>query len=198
MLDLGAACQANISFFTGLGHKIYTEDICRALPSNAYRVRGEDRRWRFDIVAFLAENLNYQMLLFDAVLCWDLFDRVEESAVRPLVDRLHWVLKPGGALLSFFHTAGPGDRVPTYRYRIQGPETLELLPRGQITLRRPLNNPQHRNPLPGVPLPEVFPDARQSARSPGYPLRLRVRCAVSGRLAPASAGATGRLPAPPW
>ena len=140
VLDVGAACQANVSFFTGLGHKIYTEDIYPALASNAYRVRGEKGRWRFDPQAFLAENLNYQMLLFDAVLCWDLLDRVEESAVRPLVDRLHWVLKPGGVLLSFFHTAEPGATVPSYRYLIQGAETLELLPLGQTPLRRPLNN----------------------------------------------------------
>ena len=140
VLDVGAACQANISFFTELGHKIYTEDIHPALASNAYRVRGENRRWRFDPQAFLAKNLNYQMLLFDAVLCWDLLDRVEESAVRPLVDRLHWVLKPGGVLLSFFHTGEPGATVPSYRYRIQGSEALELLPRGQILLHRPLSN----------------------------------------------------------
>ncbi len=140
VLDVGAACQANINFFTGLSHKIYTEDIQPALASSAYRVRGENSRWRFDPQAFLAKNLNYQMLLFDAVLCWDLLDRVEESAVRPLLERLHWVLKPGGVLLCFFHIAEPGASIPSYRYRIQGSETLELLPQGQILLRRPLNN----------------------------------------------------------
>jgi len=140
VLDLGAVCQANISFFTDQQHKVYTEDLYPVLKTTRYRVRGDNGRWRFDPERFLIENLNYQMLLFDAVLCWDLFDQLDETAVRPLADRLHWVTKPGGVLLSFFYTAEPGASVPVYRYRIQGPETVELLPRGQITLRRPLNN----------------------------------------------------------
>ncbi len=140
ILDLGTASQANVSFFTNLRHKIYTEDLHQALTGNSYRVRGEKNEWRLDVQAFLAENLSYQMLLFDAVLCWDLLDQLEEGAIRPLVDRLHWVVKPGGVLLGFFHLAEPGASVPIYRYRIQSQDTLELLPRGQCTLRRPLNN----------------------------------------------------------
>jgi len=140
VLDLGAASQANISFFTELGHKIYTEDLYPALNSSAYRVRDENRQWRFEPDAFLTENLSYQMLLFDAVLCWDLLDQLEENALRPVVYRLHRIVKPGGVLLSFFHTAEPGAAVPIYRYRIQGSDTLELIPRGRLTLRRPLNN----------------------------------------------------------
>jgi 2-polyprenyl-3-methyl-5-hydroxy-6-metoxy-1,4-benzoquinol methylase len=140
VLDLGAASQANISFFTELGHKVYTEDVYPVLTGNNYRLRDENGRGRLDGDAFLAENLNYQMLLFDAVICWDLLDQLEESMVRPLVDRLHRIVKPGGALLAFFHTAEPGSKVQVHRYRIQAVDTLELLPRGDIVLRRPLNN----------------------------------------------------------
>src|ERR1019366_679247 len=35
ILDLGSASQANISFITGLGHKLYTEDLPRALMPGA-------------------------------------------------------------------------------------------------------------------------------------------------------------------
>jgi len=140
ILDLGAASQANVGFFTELGHKIYTEDVFPALNGSGYRAREESGAWRFDSDAFLAENLNYQMLLFDAVLCWDVLDQFDEAGLRPVVARLHRIVKPGGVLLSFFHTADPGAAVPVYRYRIQDAETLELIPRGQMTLRRPLNN----------------------------------------------------------
>ena len=140
VLDLGTACQANLDFFLEQRHKIYTEDLLTALDANVYRVRGENGLRSFDTEGFLAENLSYQMLLFDAVLCWDLFDHVEEHAIRSLVDRLHWVVKPGGILLAFFHIADPGAMVPAYQYRIQGPDLLELHPRGQAALRRPLNN----------------------------------------------------------
>lgn len=140
VLDLGAASQANISFFTELGHKVYAEDIFPVLTTKSYRIRSDNGDWRFDADRFLAENVIYQMLLFDAVLCWDLFDLLDETAVRPVAARLHRVVKPGGILLSFFHTAEPGASVPIYRYRIQGEDTLELLPRGERVLRRPLNN----------------------------------------------------------
>lgn len=140
ILDLGTASQANVNFFTELGHKIYTEDLHQAVGGTTYRTRGEDGQWRFDAEKFLGDNLNYQMLLFDAVLCWDVFDQLDEAGLRPLVDRLHYILKPGGVLLAFFHLGDPGTVVPVYRYRIQNQENLELMPRGQCTLRRPLNN----------------------------------------------------------
>ena len=140
ILDLGTASQANISFFTERHHKIYTEDLHQALVGSRYRVRDEQSQWRFDVESFLSENITYQMLLFDAVLCWDVLDQLDEAAIRPLVDRLHWVLKPGGVLLAFFHIADPGTSIPVYRYRIQTVEALDLIPRVNTTLRLPLNN----------------------------------------------------------
>ncbi len=139
ILDLGAASQANINFFIGLGHKVYTEDIYPALSDSAYQVV-EEGQARFDPQKFLAENINYQMLLFDAVLCWDLFDQIDESLYHPLVERLHRVVKPGGILLNFFHTGEPGTAVPVFKYAIRATDSLELHPRGDIKLRRPLNN----------------------------------------------------------
>lgn len=139
ILDLGAASQANINFFIGLAHKVYTEDIYPVLSDPAYRVV-EDGQPHFDADKFLAENVTYQMLLFDAVLCWDLFDQIDESLQHPLIERLHRVVKPGGILLNFFHTGEPGLVVPIYKYAIRGPDSLELHPRGNINLRRPLNN----------------------------------------------------------
>lgn len=139
ILDLGAASQANINFLIGQGHKVYSEDMYPALCDRSYQVV-EDGRPHFDAGKFLDENLNYQMLLFDAVLCWDLFDQIDESLQRPLVERLHRVVKPGGILLSFFHTGEPGLAIPVHKYSICGPDSLALQPRGEIKLRRPLNN----------------------------------------------------------
>ena len=58
---------------------------------------------------FLDENLIYGNAQFDVVLCWNLPDYMEENLVKPTIDRLWSVMKPGGLLLAFFHTrdAGP-------------------------------------------------------------------------------------------
>ncbi len=139
ILDLGAASQANINFFIARGHKVYTEDLYPVFKDDRYRIV-EDGKPRFDSDKFLGENVNYQMLLFDAVLCWDIFDQMEEAAQRPLADRLHRVVKPGGVLLSFFHTAEPGSPVPVFKYSVHADDSLDLHRRGEIRLRRPLNN----------------------------------------------------------
>jgi len=65
-----------------------------------------------DSKKFLDENLLYPNAHFDVVLCWNLPDYMEESLVKPTIDRLWSVLKPGGFLLAFFHTREAGPTQP--------------------------------------------------------------------------------------
>ncbi len=130
VLDLGAPSQANINFITGLGHTIFHEDL---FPQFAAP------HWNGD--AFLKDNLRYQPVLFDAVICWDVFDQLPEPEAAPLVAaRLAQITKTGGALVLFFHTAKPGTDVPVFRSQICGMDCFRMFPRGNFQLRRPLNN----------------------------------------------------------
>ena len=137
ILDLGSASQANVSFITGLGHKLYTEDLPRALlaaaPGTSPGTEGEEEE-------FFRENLLYEEGQFDGILCWDLFDFLADPLVKPLVGRLHRYLKPGGAVLGFFHTGAAGQEVPLYQYRIRTEASLQLTGRGTGKLRRHFNN----------------------------------------------------------
>jgi len=137
ILDLGSASQANVSFITGLGHKLYTEDLPRALlpgaPETSPGTEGEEEE-------FFRKNLLYQEGQFDGILCWDLFDFLADPLVRPLVGRLHRFLKPGGTVLGFFHTGAAGQEVPLVQYRIRTEATLQLTGRGTEKLRRHFNN----------------------------------------------------------
>jgi SAM-dependent methyltransferase len=138
ILDLGSASQANINFITGLGYKLYTEDMFLALAPALGRVAvaepaGEGGRC-------FGENLNYAEAQFDGVLCWDLFDFLPDEWVKPLVELLARCLKPGGHLLTFFHTGQPGGAVSLCHYRIRSENTLEVLGRGSGNLRRSFNN----------------------------------------------------------
>ena len=81
---------------------------------------------RSDSKRFLAENLAFDSSHFDAVLCWNLPDYMDESLVKPVVGRLWSVLKPGGMLLAFFHTRDAGPDSPCYRFHILSNDTLEM------------------------------------------------------------------------
>jgi SAM-dependent methyltransferase len=126
VLDMGSTSANNIRFFTQKGHKNYSEDLLRASLDPALRIQDEEGKTVLDSKKFLEENLVYPNALFDIVLCWNLPDYMEESLVKPTVDRLWSVLKPGGLLLVFFHTRDAGPDSKCYRYHVTGTDTLDM------------------------------------------------------------------------
>jgi len=133
VLDLGSTSPANIRFFTERSHKIYSEDLLVASTDPGLATKDEEGKVILDSRKFLAENLVYPAAHFDAVLCWNLPDYLDESLVRPVMGRLWSVLKPGGMLLAFFHTKDAGPDSPCFRFHIVGKDVLEMQ---QIVLRR--------------------------------------------------------------
>ncbi|MGC1371902.1 MAG: methyltransferase domain-containing protein, partial [Candidatus Sulfotelmatobacter sp.] len=133
VLDLGSTSPINIRHFTERGHKIYSEDLLAASTDPALLTKDENGTSILDSRKFLAENLVYPAAQFDAILCWNLADYLEEGLVKPVVGRLWSVLKPGGMLLAFFHTRDAGPDSPCHRFHIVGPDTLQMQ---KIELRR--------------------------------------------------------------
>ena len=133
VLDLGSTSATNIRHFTGHGHRIYSEDLLTASTDPDLLSKDETGNAVLDSRKFLADNLVYPAAHFDAVLCWNLPDYLDESLVKPVVGRLWSVLKPGGMLLAFFHTRDAGPDSPCYRFHIVGTDTLEMQ---KIVLRR--------------------------------------------------------------
>jgi len=140
ILDLGPTSPANINFLTDREMRVFNEDIMRAVRQQEYMVHAEDGSEQFNSDLFFAENLAYPENQFDAILCWDAPDYLPESLVKPLVGRIHTMLKPGGVLLAFFHTRDTGPESPYYRYDITQPDTLELESRANSRLQRIFNN----------------------------------------------------------
>jgi hypothetical protein len=127
VLDVGMPSQANINLITGLGHRIYTEDLFADL--------------RAGTPDLLARNLNYPAALFDGVLGWDMLDLLPDpQLVQPIVDRLADITHAGAVLLFFFHTADPGASVTAFRTLMSGPGSLTLHGRGDYLLKRPFKN----------------------------------------------------------
>lgn len=145
ILDLGATSASNISRLTEMGHKVCTEDLLDAAYDPMLKRLGEDGKETVDVARFLRDSLAYQPQMFDAVLCWDVPDYLPEPLVKPVVERLCTLMKPGGILLAFFHTRDAGPDAPHYRYHIAGNDMLQLQPTARdgsvvYRLQRVFNN----------------------------------------------------------
>jgi SAM-dependent methyltransferase len=148
-LDLGATSSANISFLTGFGGRVHNEDILRAAQDKIYVMRQEDGSETLDSKKFFSENLSYPDGRFDAVLCWDIPDYLHEALVKPMVERIYKIMKPGGILLAFFHTKDAGPDSPYCHYHIVTREVLDLEPRPDFRLQRVFNNRHIENLFKG-------------------------------------------------
>ena len=126
VLDIGSTSANNIQFFTGRGHKNYSEDLLRSSLDPALRVQDAAGSAMIDSKKFLDENLVYSNAQFDIALVWNLPDYMEESLVKPTIDRLWSVMKPGGYLLAFFHTRDAGPDSTCYRYHVTDSDMLEM------------------------------------------------------------------------
>jgi SAM-dependent methyltransferase len=145
ILDLGATSATNIRLLTEMGHRIYSEDllVASADPSLVSLDAADNRV--HDSTRFLAENLVYAPAQFDCVFAWSFADYMDEPLVKPVMERLWSVMKPGGVLLSFFHMKDAGPDAPCYRYHLTAGDVLEtqvLQPgrTGSFKLQRVFNN----------------------------------------------------------
>ncbi len=60
--------------------------------------------------------------------------------MKPMVEKLHHMLKPGGTMLAFFHAKDAGPNAPYFRYNIAQYDTLELVEGPSFRLQRVFNN----------------------------------------------------------
>ncbi|HEY3930687.1 MAG TPA: class I SAM-dependent methyltransferase [Candidatus Koribacter sp.] len=144
VLDLGPTSPNNIKHITERGHRIYNEDVLAEATGNELKVRstepGKEGQMIVDAQRYLAENLRHEREQFDAVMAWDVTDYLPEEVVKPTIERIHTIMKPGGILLAFFHTKDAGPDAPYFRYHIGDPQTLELQRGPQFRLQRVFNN----------------------------------------------------------
>lgn len=157
VLDIGYTSANNIRYLTDLGHKPYSEDLLEASTDPSLVVGDEQGKPVLDSKRFLAENLTYPPAQFDIVLCWNLADYLDETLVKPVVGRLWSVLKPGGALLAFFHTQEAGIDAPCFRYHVVSADTLEMqhIEARHDVRKGPANGVPHLSPT-GFSLQRVF------------------------------------------
>jgi hypothetical protein len=142
ILDLAGASQANISFITNLGHRIYSDDILHTLDdafgSNAEFVENQGDRGRIE--QFLRQSLDFPEGHFDGALVWDTLQFLSPLLLQETVDRLFHILRPQASLLAFFNAEEKLNTIPVSSYRIADSKTLLLLPRGERKPTQFFNN----------------------------------------------------------
>lgn len=145
VLDLGSTSAANITFMTGLGHGFHQGDVLRQASDKSLVIPNGAEGTTLDADRFLSESMNFVREDFDAVMFWDLADFLPEPLVSPVIERIHYTMKPGGIMLAFFHTKDAGPDAPFYRYNIVAKDTLELQPIRGYRLQRIYQNRQVEN-----------------------------------------------------
>jgi hypothetical protein len=110
LLDLGPVVGSNINYFgEKLGCKFFIEDVYANLEKYARENRTKE------LAEFFKTRFPQAVGSFDGILCWDIFDYLDKTAASALAREMTRLLKPGGALLTFFATvAMPGKEYTRY------------------------------------------------------------------------------------
>jgi hypothetical protein len=151
VLDIGPTSSTNINFVTALGHSIYLANLVDDAAKRDWLVPQEDGSAdRFDVENFLAAHLNFSGRGFDIVLFWDTADYLPEELLRPVLDRIHEVMAPGGQMLAMFHPPAGASASAAFgapvaitgfcRYHLTESNTVDVQRAGEYPLLRSYTN----------------------------------------------------------
>jgi hypothetical protein len=136
VLDMSGASQANITFITGPGHRMSSDDIVGTMQECFGDDFLDNQQAASNAQRFLDQTLKFPDEFFDGALVWDALQFLTSPLVDQTVAQLLRVMRPGGAMLVFFNSDEKATRIPVYNYRIQDPKTLVQIPRTNIPRQR--------------------------------------------------------------
>lgn len=142
ILDLAGASQENITFITNLGHRIYSDDIVRALEvafgdgPDAFANQSDPAR----VEEFMANTLDFPVNGFGGALIWDTLQFLSPPLLQETLDQLFHIIEPGSSLLAYFHADERATEVPLYSYRIADQKSVLISPKGRQRKAQYFNN----------------------------------------------------------
>lgn len=134
LLDLCPVSQANVTYISGLGHRLYCEDFLSSLDDffgQADFYQGQENTRRAE--QFLDMTFRQLEPPFQGALVWDLLSFLSPTLLDVTVKELHRLLAPGSMVLAFFHGDEKVRQVPASFFRIQDAKTIEVQDRGPRT-----------------------------------------------------------------
>jgi len=127
VLDIGPTSAININYVTSLGHSIYMANLVDEAARPEYLIPDESGEGkRFDVERFISSNLEFTGRMFDVVTFWDTADYLPAPLLRPVIDRIHEVMVPGGVLLGFFHSKANAGEVRFSRYHLTPTDAIDI------------------------------------------------------------------------
>ncbi len=129
ILDMSGASQANITFITGLGHRISSDDIVGTMQECFGDDFLESQQAASKAQRFLDQTLKFPDQFFDGALVWDALQFLTSPLLEQTVAQLLRVMRPGGSMLVFFNSDEKATSIPVHNYRIQDQKTLLQIPR---------------------------------------------------------------------
>jgi 2-polyprenyl-3-methyl-5-hydroxy-6-metoxy-1,4-benzoquinol methylase len=139
VLDLGGLSESNVRFLSQRGCRIHAVNLLAKFDE--YKAKLPGRRFTANLARdFVTEYLDFEAEQFSAILVWDMLEHLDSEVLYITVPRLAQILKPGGGMLTFFHSQPRGEMVDLYRYDIEDAETLHLQARQTRPLPHTFNN----------------------------------------------------------
>ena len=139
VLDFGGINQSNLDFVTGLGHRIYGENLM--LAYDYYFSQQEVASGKFAperIEQFLDQTFDFEDQSCDAAFVWDSLQFLPAQISQGVLTRLYRVLAPDALLMAFFHPENSGAAAP-HICRILDARHLQLTPRPHFRPAVPFN-----------------------------------------------------------
>lgn len=140
ILDMSGASQANVSFITGYGHRISSDDALGTMQTCFGADFFSNQQAASNAHRFLEQTLTFPDETFDGALVWDTLQFLIPPLLEDTVAKLLRVMRPGALLLAFFNSDEKRAQVPLYNYRIQDSKTLAQTPRGGLQRAQYFNN----------------------------------------------------------
>lgn len=135
ILDISGASQANITFITGLGHRISSDDMIETMEECFGEDFLEGQQSAAKAQRFFDQALAFPDESFDGALVWDSLHYLATPVIEQTVEQLLRVMRPGGYILAFFNADERAVRLPVYSYRIQDRKNILQVPRGGMVQR---------------------------------------------------------------
>jgi hypothetical protein len=142
MLDLAGASQANISFITEMGFRLYSDDTMRVLEMafGAGPDYLENQSDPAKVDQFMSSTLDYPDTHFCGALLWDSLQFLTPPLLQDTVDQLYRILMPGAYMFAVFHANERCPEVPRYSYRIADAKSLVVSARNETRPAHFFNN----------------------------------------------------------
>ncbi|MBV9937311.1 MAG: class I SAM-dependent methyltransferase [Acidobacteriaceae bacterium] len=136
ILDMSGASQANISFVTGYGHRISSDDIIGTMGECFGKDLLEGQQAASNAQRFLDQSLTFPDNSFDGILVWDALQFLSSPLIEQAVAQLLRIMRSGGQMLVYFNSQEKAVRFPVYTYRIQDHRTVTQVARPGSTYQR--------------------------------------------------------------